>query len=241
LILLALHPFATDDFSSRVINGQDVTSTSVAPWQVSLQKFGSHFCGGSLLNAKYVMSACHCNNVGTTVAAGTTDYRYPKVSVRGSFQCHPSYSTKNNDYDYAILTLATPIAEDNDISYILVANKEFAADTPAQITGWGLTDSSNNALPTQLQGATTKLTSYEECVKYWGSRHITERMQCVGGEGINSGCMGDSGGPLAVQENGVWYLVGNTSWGTSTCKTTTPGIWSKNFVVYSWIQGVISS
>jgi len=239
-VATALHPFATSDFSSRIVNGQDVTSTSVAPWQVSLQKYGSHFCGGSLLNSNYVMSACHCNNLGTTVVAGTTDYRYPKVSVRGSFQCHPSYNTRNNDYDYAILTLAEPINEDADIGYIQVANKEYAAGTSAQITGWGLTNAANNAVPTQLQGATTVLVSLNDCARTWGSRNLSDRMQCAGGQGVNSGCMGDSGGPLAVQEGGTWYLVGNTSWGSSTCKVSMPSIWSKNVVVYDWIQGVIS-
>merc|ERR1739838_297121 len=37
----ALHPYATQE--GRIVNGEDVTSTSVAPWQVSLQRFGSHF------------------------------------------------------------------------------------------------------------------------------------------------------------------------------------------------------
>merc|ERR1712183_1203948 len=226
--------------SNRIVNGEDVTTTSVAPWQVSLQRFGSHFCGGSLLNARYVMSACHCNNVGTTVVAGTTDYRYPKVSVRGSFQCHPSYSTRNNDYDYAILTLDSEIQEDSDIGYIQVASKDYAAGTSAQITGWGLTNAANNAVPTQLQGATTVLVSMDDCARTWGSRNLSDRMQCAGGQGINSGCMGDSGGPLAVQEGRTWYLVGNTSWGSSTCKVSMPSIWSKNSVVYSWIQGQIA-
>merc|ERR1739838_1205466 len=86
----ALHPYATQE--GRIVNGEDVTSTSVAPWQVSLQRFGSHFCGGSLISSTIVMSACHCDNSGVTVVAGTTDYRYPKVSVKGTFTCHPSYA-----------------------------------------------------------------------------------------------------------------------------------------------------
>merc|ERR1712168_1036410 len=58
--------------SDRIINGVDVTSTSVAPWQVSLQHSGSHFCGGSLIAAGFVMSACHCKqNTGANVVMGT--------------------------------------------------------------------------------------------------------------------------------------------------------------------------
>merc|ERR1712002_944197 len=76
------------------------------------------------------------SNSGVTVVAGTTDYRYPKVSVKGTFMCHPSYSTRSNDYDYALVSLTTGINEDSDISYIAVASKEYAAGTSAQITGW---------------------------------------------------------------------------------------------------------
>merc|ERR1712135_35672 len=40
----------------------------------------------------------------------------------------------------------------------------------------------------------------------------------------NSGCQGDSGGPLAYQDpaDGVWYLIGNTSWGSSNCQVSMP-------------------
>merc|ERR1711936_1133109 len=94
--------------SDRIINGVDVTETSVAPWQVSLQKSGSHFCGGSLIAAGFVMSACHCKqNTGATVVMGTIYADTPGQSIHGMFQCHPSYSSSNNDYDYSILTLGS--------------------------------------------------------------------------------------------------------------------------------------
>merc|ERR1712002_890554 len=85
------------------------------------ERTGCHqHLGRSLVSKYYVMSACHCSNSGVTVVAGTTDYRYPKVSVKGTFMCHPSYSTRSNDYDYALVSLTTGINEDSDISYIAV-------------------------------------------------------------------------------------------------------------------------
>merc|ERR1739838_1145289 len=48
------------------------TSTTQAPFQVSLQTGGSHFCGASLISTTHVMSAGHCKITGalarTTVA-----------------------------------------------------------------------------------------------------------------------------------------------------------------------------
>jgi len=242
--LFALVAAATAAPSSRIVNGEAATSTAVAPWQVSLQKSGSHFCGGSIISAGFVMSACHCKqNFGADVVMGTVDYTQPKYNVRGTFTCHPQYSTfPATDYDYSIVTLASNVdLNDADVSAIAIANKEYPAGTIAQITGWGKTHGNINQIPTQLQVATTPLMSQDDCKAIWGNLRITDRMQCVGGTGENSGCQGDSGGPLAYQDpaDGVWYLIGNTSWGSSNCQTSMPAIWSKNVIVYDWIQSFL--
>merc|ERR1711910_41870 len=212
--LFALVAAAAAAPSSRIVNGQDAVSTAVAPWQVSLQKSGSHFCGGSVIAAGFVMSSCHCKQTfGADVAMGTTDYTDPKVLIRGTFTCHPQYSTSpSTDYDYSIVTLASNV------------------------------DLSDNDISTQLQVATTPLMSQDDCAAIWGRLRVTDRMQCVGGTGENSGCQGDSGGPLAYQDpaDGVWYLIGNTSWGSSNCQTDMPAIWSKNVIVYDWIQSFLA-
>merc|ERR1712121_336516 len=110
------------------------------------------------------------------------------------------------DWDYSVITLEQSIDEDSDIQRY-------------------------------LQMAYTVLDSAETCQAVWdGVIVITDRMQCAGASTDNSGCNGDSGGPLAVNDNGTWYLVGNTSWGSSTCNVRYPSAWSKNVAVYSWIQ-----
>merc|ERR1712136_157378 len=171
----------------------------------------------------------------------------PLQTKRRSHRCHGNHLQWNSnmmDYDYSILTLSSQVdVTDPDVAIIPIAAKEYPGGMDAIITGWGMTNPNINRLPTQLQLAETNLVSAEDCKAYWGPRRITDRMQCIGGNSINSGCMGDSGGPLVVTDpdDGITYLVGNTSFGTSDCSTSAPGMWSKNVVVKDWIDSFISA
>ena len=45
--------------NSRIVGGQDAAEAAF-PYQVSLQNYGSHFCGGSILNENWILTAGHC-------------------------------------------------------------------------------------------------------------------------------------------------------------------------------------
>lgn len=43
----------------RIVGGAEI-EISEAPWQVSLLRFNSHTCGGSIISENYVLTAAHC-------------------------------------------------------------------------------------------------------------------------------------------------------------------------------------
>ncbi|XP_076377027.1 chymotrypsinogen 2-like [Megalopta genalis] len=59
LILPAIFALANSELEPRIINGT-VAKPGQIPYQVSLQTSSNHFCGGSILNADYVITAAHC-------------------------------------------------------------------------------------------------------------------------------------------------------------------------------------
>merc|ERR1712141_390235 len=43
----------------RIIGGEEAPKHEF-PWQVSLKSFGSHICGGSVVNRNQIITAAHC-------------------------------------------------------------------------------------------------------------------------------------------------------------------------------------
>lgn len=46
---------------------------------------------------------------------------------------------------------------------------------------------------------------------------------------------GDSGGPLVTNKNSIWWLVGDTSWGTGCASPNRPGVYGNMTVFTDWI------
>uniref|UniRef100_A0A4X2LVH3 Peptidase S1 domain-containing protein n=1 Tax=Vombatus ursinus TaxID=29139 RepID=A0A4X2LVH3_VOMUR len=61
MILGLLFDFAFSfDDDDKIIGGYTCEANSL-PYQVSLNFFGQHICGGSLISDQWVVSAAHCN------------------------------------------------------------------------------------------------------------------------------------------------------------------------------------
>ncbi|XP_049820810.1 trypsin-3-like [Aethina tumida] len=211
----------------RIVGGWDVEIDEY-PYQASLQYYGSHICGASIIADRWIVTAAHCTDgfsaslLSIRVGSSRRGSGGQVINVAKIHQ-NPNYNPNTIDYDISILELASDIT--NPIAKP-VSLPDSSADVPtgvtAVVTGWGTT-SEGGSLPTQLQAVQVPIVSPATCRAAYGTSSITDRMICAGfTQGGKDACQGDSGGPLVV--NG--YLVGVVSWGYGCARPNYPGVYS---------------
>uniref|UniRef100_A0A673AL19 chymotrypsin n=2 Tax=Sphaeramia orbicularis TaxID=375764 RepID=A0A673AL19_9TELE len=231
---------------NKIVNGETAVSGSW-PWQVSLQDGrGFHFCGGSLINQYWVVTAAHCRVSPRShrVILGEHDRQYnsEQIQVKSISRAitHPYYNTQNFNNDITLLKLSSPVQMSSRISPVCLASSSTSipSGTRCVTTGWGRTGQTSS--PRFLQQTALPLLSPAQCKQYWGSNRITDAMICAGASGVSS-CQGDSGGPLVCENGGVWSLVGIVSWGTSNCNVRAPAVYARVSYLRRWIDQTVAS
>uniref|UniRef100_A0A8C6TXM2 chymotrypsin n=1 Tax=Neogobius melanostomus TaxID=47308 RepID=A0A8C6TXM2_9GOBI len=243
-------PAVTPEVSgyARIVNREEAVPHSW-PWQVSLQQSsGFHFCGGSLINENWVVTAAHCNvktyhivNIGEhdkSTSGNTEDVQ--KIKPAQVFT-HPKWNSYTINNDIALIKLSTPARLGTNVSPVCLAESSdsFDAGMTCVTSGWGLTRYNAANTPNKLQQAALPLLSNTQCKQHWGS-NISDVMICAGGAGATS-CMGDSGGPLVCEKAGAWTLVGIVSWGSSRCSTSTPAVYARVTELRGWVDQILAA
>jgi len=214
------------------IVGGTAASAGDFPFIVSLQRSGSHFCGGTLLNANTVLTAAHCA-VGQTasnlqVRAGSLSRTSGGVVARvSSITVNPGYSASTYNGDLAIMKLATSIPTSSTISYATLpaSGSDPAAGTTLTVAGWGTTSSGGSSLPTNLLKVDVPVVSRSSCQASYGTSAVTTQMFCAGlTQGGKDSCQGDSGGPIINKSTKV--LLGAVSWGEGCAAPNAPGVYA---------------
>uniref|UniRef100_A0A8C6R2A2 Chymotrypsin-like elastase family member 3B n=1 Tax=Nannospalax galili TaxID=1026970 RepID=A0A8C6R2A2_NANGA len=244
--------------SSRVVNGEDAVPYSW-PWQISLQyekdgKF-SHTCGGTLITPDWVLTAGHCISSSRTyqVVLGEYDrgvYEGPEQVIPinpGDLFVHPKWNSNcvscGNDIALIKLSRSAQLGDTVQPANLPPAGDILPNDAPCYISGWGRL-STGGPLPDKLQQALLPVVDYQHCSRWdWWGFSVKKTMVCAGGD-AQSGCNGDSGGPLnCPTENGTWQVHGVTSFVSSLgCNTLKkPTVFTRVSAFNDWIEEVIAS
>lgn len=230
--------------STRIVGGTEAVN-GAWPWQVSLQIYDKHICGGSIISAYWILSAAHCfethSNPGMwTVVSGDVSLlvNYGKGKTVRKIIINEKFNTKTNDHDVALLKLNTPLTFTRTVKPVCLPNVgvELSAGHQAWITGWGTLQPSG-LYPDKLNQAQVSIYSRETCNSPEVlNGEITETMICAGKlQGGVDSCQGDSGGPLVVKQGDVWWLAGDSSWGIGCAWRNNPGVYGNVTYFIDWV------
>jgi len=229
----------------RIVGGVD-TKIEDHLWQVAISvPFGdgtSEFCGGSLIQEHWILTAAHCfsskGSSGARVKAGIAS---PDIGIWAEAQkifIHEQYNPQTQENDIALIKLNDTLA--GDIIPLAQPGIKLKPCEKLEVTGWGAINE-KGPLAETLQLAQVPLVDNATCnAKDAYNGAIKPGMMCAGyrAGGIDA-CQGDSGGPLVLRGNDGPILVGVVSWGEGCARKLRYGVYTRVDVYSDWIANTI--
>ncbi|XP_063313447.1 serine protease 57-like isoform X1 [Pelobates fuscus] len=224
-----------------IVGGHEAKPHS-RPYMASLQDKNGHFCGGFLINRKWVLTAAHCLEPLTSMCVvlgshklSVTDKYVQMFSVSKAVQ-HPKYNNVTFENDILLLKLNRSVVMTSAVIPIRLPcrHSRVVPSSSCSVAGWGYV-SDLHVSPGVLMEVNVTVISRNTCKKAYG--YIAPSMLCTATPGkIKGFCGGDSGGPLVCRKR----AEGVVSFSGRKCGDPTfPDVYTRVSSFVPWILRVI--
>jgi len=245
-------------FDKRIVGGAPANPHQY-PWLAALvSKRGRQFCGGSVINERFILTAAHCVdgssasklNVAVAKHNRTQDLDQHVFTVK-KITIHDNYNRATQNNDIAIIELQQSLRalirhSDGWVRPICLATAPCSSaatcysSRQAVLAGWGLLKEGEFVGSDAVQYVKVPIMTNKACQADYRQDGIgiTKQMLCAGlPTGGKDTCQGDSGGPMAVKEDDDAHVqVGVVSFGKGCARAGAPGVYARVSEFLDWIR-----
>ncbi|XP_067645687.1 collagenase-like [Eurosta solidaginis] len=227
----------------RISNGQTAAANQF-PYQAGFELFDGEiwcFCGGSLINNEWVLTAAHCtlDAVGGFVYLGSITRLDPIVRLevnKCDIKGHREYDMETFINDIALIKIPA-VTYSAAIQPVSLPKCTLCCPTYVDKTvvasGWGHTSDTATSCSPVLQFANLKVISNEVCAEEYAD--IVAGILCTSTVNRIGHCDGDSGGPLVLANSKL--QIGIISFHSQDgCENDLPAGHTRVTSYLDWIQ-----
>ncbi|KAK2586780.1 hypothetical protein KPH14_011807 [Odynerus spinipes] len=229
---------ATADSTVTKIVGGLTAKEGQFPHQVSLRYENKHYCGGSVLNKRWILTAAHClsqfnvSKIAVVLGTVTLDKGGDVYKVSQTIP-YKEYNSQKISNDIGLVKVDRDIEFNDKVKPINLPTENFK-DVGSYVTlsGWGKT-SRGGSIPNKLQQIKVKVIDNKKCVSMFSliKTPITDTNICTLNSYGEGACNGDSGGPLIKGDE----QIGVVSWGIP-CARNYPDVFTRVYNYLDWIK-----